>query len=117
MANKKTRKEFFGELRKLAEKAGNLEAVAFCDHEVDLINKKRANSTQTATQKANEEIKDRIVEILTELGKAVTISELQAESEEMAQYSNQKLSALLKQLVDTKVVTKSIDKKKSYFSM
>ena len=35
----------------------------------------------------------------------------------MANYSNQKLSALLKQLVKENRVVKTVDKKKSYFSI
>ena len=37
--------------------------------------------------------------------------------ERMAEYSNQKLSALLKKLVEAGKVTKVVDKKKSYFSL
>ena len=49
------------------------------------------------------------------IGKFVTITELQEQNEEMANYSNQKLSALLKQLVDSNVVARQVDKKKAYF--
>jgi len=35
----------------------------------------------------------------------------------MANYSNQKLSALLKQLVESNQVVKTVDKKKSYFTV
>lgn len=115
MANKKTKKEFYGELRELVK--DNAELVAFIDHEVELLNKKRTSNGQTATQKANVEVKEKIVNALVEIGRNVTISELQAENEEMAQFSNQKLSALLKQLVDNGEVTKVVDKKKSYFGI
>ena len=71
----------------------------------------------TATQKANEEIKAVILEELERIGKAVTITELQAQSEKLANYSNQKMSALLNQLFDTKQVAKVTDKKKSYFTI
>ena len=54
---------------------------------------------------------------LKEIGKAVTITELQNSNEDMAQYSNQKLSALLKQMVESNEVVKTTDKKKSYFSI
>ena len=51
------------------------------------------------------------------VGKFVTITELQEQNEEMANYSNQKLSALLKQLVDSNVVARQVDKKKAYFKL
>ena len=56
-------------------------------------------------------------EALETVGKAVTITELQTEVAEMSEYSNQKLSAMLKKLVDCGRVTKTMDKKKSYFSI
>lgn len=113
MANKKTKKDLFLEVREVV--AGNEELVAFIDHELELLNKK----TSTKSTKVNEEqvaLMEKIVNALNEIGRSVTISELQKENAEMAEYSNQKLSAMLKKLVDNKQVTKMVDKKKSYFT-
>ena len=112
MANKKTKRDLFLEVREVV--AGNEELVAFIDHELELLNKK----TSTKSTKVNEEqvaLMEKIVNALNEIGRSVTISELQKENAEMAEYSNQKLSAMLKKLVDNKQVTKMVDKKKSYF--
>ena len=112
MANKKTKREFFGEIREIVKE--NTELVAFIDHELELLNKKTsAKSTKVNTEQV--ELMEKIVNALNEIGRSVTISELQKENAEMAEYSNQKLSAMLKKLVDNKQVTKMIDKKKSYF--
>lgn len=112
MANKKTKREFFGEIREIVKE--NTELVAFIDHELELLDKKTsAKSTKVNTEQV--ELMDKIVNALNEIGRSVTISELQKENAEMAEYSNQKLSAMLKKLVDNKQVTKMIDKKKSYF--
>ena len=112
MANKKTKREFFGEIREIVKE--NTELVAFIDHELELLNKKTsAKSTKVNTEQV--ELMEKIVSALNEIGRSVTISELQKENAEMAEYSNQKLSAMLKKLVDNKQVTKMIDKKKSYF--
>ena len=112
MANKKTKREFFGEIREIVKE--NTELVAFIDHELELLNKKTsAKSTKVNTEQV--ELMEKIVDALNEIGRSVTISELQKENAEMAEYSNQKLSAMLKKLVDNKQVTKMIDKKKSYF--
>lgn len=112
MANKKTKREFFGEIREIVKE--NTELVAFIDHELELLDKKTsAKSTKVNTEQV--ELMDKIVNALNKIGRSVTISELQKENAEMAEYSNQKLSAMLKKLVDNKQVTKMIDKKKSYF--
>ena len=89
--------------------------VDFLVHERELLEKKSSNSGQTKTQKENEVIKDKIVETLKGLGKYATITEIQENNEELSAYSNQKISALLKQLVDTQIVEKMVDKKKAYF--
>ena len=89
--------------------------IDFLVHERELLEKKSSNSGQTKTQKENEVIKDKIVETLKELGRYATITEIQENNAELGEYSNQKISALLKQLVDNKEVDKMIDKKKAYF--
>ena len=91
--------------------------VDFLVHERELLEKKSSNSGQTKTQKENEVIKDKIVETLKELDKPVIITEIQGANEELANYSNQKISALLTQLVNSKVVKRVIDKKKAYFTL
>ena len=112
MANKKTKREFFGEIREIVKE--NTKLVEFIDHELELLDKKTsAKSTKVNTEQV--ELMEKIVNALNEIGRSVTISELQKENAEMAEYSNQKLSAMLKKLVDNKQVTKMIDKKKSYF--
>ena len=89
--------------------------VDFLVHERELLEKKSSNSGQTKTQKANETIKEKIVDTLKGLGKYGTITEIQEANAELGEYSNQKISALLKQLVDSQVIDKMIDKKKAYF--
>ena len=89
--------------------------VDFLIHERELLEKKSSNSGQTKTQKENETIKEKIVETLRDLGKYATITEIQNANVELGTYSNQKISALLKQLVDNKEIEKVIDKKKAYF--
>lgn len=115
---KVTKRDNFNALLEIEEVKANQGLVDFINHELELLDKKSASHTtaKTANQKANEEIKTKIVDALVQLGKS-TISELQAGSEEMAEYSNQKLSALLKQLVDSKAVVRTMDKKKAYFEV
>ena len=120
MEKKMTKKEWFAGLASVdeaSEMENKTEALAFINHEVELLEKKSAKSGQTKTQKENAEVMAKIKSALGEVGKAVTITELQAASAEMAEYSNQKLSALLKKLVESGEVVKTTEKKKSYFSL
>ena len=89
--------------------------VDFLTHERELLEKKSSKSSQTKTQKENEIIKEKILITLQELNKYSTITEIQNANTELSEYSNQKISALLKQLVDDKTIEKMIDKKKAYF--
>lgn len=89
--------------------------IDFLIHERELLERKSSNSGQTKTQKENEILKEKIVETLKELNKFSTITEIQEKNTELADLSNQKISALLKQLVDTDVIEKVIEKKKAYF--
>ena len=114
---KVTKKEVFGEMIKIFEEMERMDLVEFAQHEIELIEKKASSKGSTATQKENLDIMETIKQELKKMGRGVTISELQKKSEPLEQYSNQKLSALLKKLVDAGEVTKITDKKKSYFSI
>ena len=90
---------------------------AFVNHEIELLENKRSTAKPTKTQTENLAVKETIVSVLKEMGKPATISEMQKYSAELAEFSCQKLSALLKQLVENdKTVTKVTEKKKTYFS-
>ena len=89
--------------------------IDFLIHERELLERKSSNSGQTKTQKENEILKEKIVKTLKELNKFSTITEIQESNAELADLSNQKISALLKQLVDINVIEKVIEKKKAYF--
>ena len=104
-----TKKEYFGVLRELV--LDNAELVAFIDREIELLNKKSASGSQTKTQKENETIKEIILKEMANFESAMTISDMQAQSGVLATYSNQKISALLKQLVESGAVVKTIEKK------
>jgi len=123
MAEKKiTKKERFMELINLvnaSETESKSEMVAFLEHEIELLERKSSSSAKTKTQQEHEKIMALIVEELRKVGKPVTITELMKESVVMAEYSNQKLSSLLKKLTEAEnpVVVKTIEKKKSYFSV
>ena len=110
-----TKKDMLGELRVLAEGAERVDLVEFCDKEIErLANRKVA---QTKNQKENEGIMEVMVEILEGLDEAVTVTDFIKADERMAEYSNQKISALMKKLVDAGKVVKTVEKKKSFFKL
>ena len=114
MANKITKKEMFTMIK--AQVKDNTEMVAFIDHEIELLDKKASNKKATKTQEANVGIKSTILAVL-EGGKSMTVTEMQGASAELGELSNQKVSALVRQLVEAGEVVKTIDKKVSRFSL
>ncbi len=114
MANKITKKEMFTMIK--AQVKDNAEMVAFIDHEIELLDKKASNKKATKTQEANVGIKSTILAVL-EGGKSMTVTEMQGASTELGELSNQKVSALVRQLVESGEVVKTIDKKVSRFSL
>ena len=114
---KLTKKEMFGEARELAIANGREDLVAFIDHELELLAKKASTSGESKTQKENLVIMDKLYNELANIGRAVTISEFQANSEYASTLSNQKISALFKKMKETGKIVKTTEKKKSYFSI
>ena len=114
MANKITKKEMFTMIK--AQVKDNAEMVAFIDHEIELLDKKASNKKATKTQEANIGIKSTILAVL-EGAKPMTVTEMQGASAELGELSNQKVSALVRQLVEAGKVVKTIDKKVSRFSL
>ena len=122
-AKKVTKREYFAQLREVV--ADKPELVAFIDHEVELLNKKNSGTSQTKTQKENVVIAEMLVEELAKAGKPITITDLMNESEVIQNYvlengnklTNQKISAIFKQLGEANRIVKVTDKKKSYFSV
>lgn len=123
MTKKMTKKEMFAMVINVVsetEVENKEEMLKFLNHEVELLEKKSGKSGETKTQKENKILMEQLVEALGEMEKPVTISEFQSKStHEVATLSNQKLSSLLKKLVEEENprVVKTVEKKKSYFSV
>ena len=94
----------------------NAEFKAYLENEKALLEKKRDNKKATKTQTENVGIKALILEVLAEKS-GVTITEIQSAREELKALSNQKISALVKQLKDNGEVVKTVEKGKSLFSL
>lgn len=132
MATKMTKKDYFAIVRGIVDgtnREDKADILSFIDREVELLNKKSGSAKETKTQKANIAILATLREVFSGLEKPATITELMAD-ERLASYTeetkdgvktvpmtNQKLSSMVKKLVDAKEVVKTYDKKKAYFSL
>jgi hypothetical protein len=114
---KPTKRENFTALLNFAEVKANPTLVEFINHEIELLEKKNSTDKKpTAQQTANEAIKTAILDNMVE-GAKYTITDLIKNVPECADLTNQRVSALVRQLVDDKVVVRTEDKRKAYFSL
>lgn len=90
----------------------------FCDHEIELLDKKRSRGSRkpTKTQVENEGHKATIMEVLINASVPLTIKEIQSNAPALADFSTSKMSALLSQLIGTDKVEKTYEKKVPHYS-
>lgn len=94
--------------------ANDVEIVDFCNHEIELLNKKNSAAKKPSkTQIANEGIKDQILDVLKGSDAPMTATQI-ADSLGL---SVNKVSALLTQLKEDNSVIRSVDKRKAYFTV
>ena len=97
--------------------ADDAEMVEFLNHQIELLDGRKASKTPSKTQRENEGVKELILRALVQFDEPVTVSELIAHGEGLDKFTNQKISALLKQLVEGGKVEKSTDGKRSLFAI
>ena len=112
---KMTQKDYFNEIIALAKANERNDLVEFAEGRIAVLEKKASSKKPTKTQEENVAIKDEIMNVLTDEG--VTVSDLQSKSEVLGSLSNQRVSALLRQLIAEGKAVKTVDKKKSFFSL
>ena len=114
MEKKKTEKELLTKIKELC--SNDDEIVKFCDKKISQLEKKNSKSKDNAE---NENLKVMLVEELSKLENAVTISDLMNSSEKVRdtilengkRLSNQKINALFIQLVEEGKIERKQDKK------
>lgn len=79
------------------------------------IAKKKGSSKPTKTQVENEKVKEAILAVLADCDEPITVKEILGLLE--GDYTSQKISALLRQLVNSGKVEKTIEKKVSRFAL
>lgn len=119
MTEKKiTKRESFTEIKGILLANGYERLAGVMEHELELLAKKNAsgNGKLTAVQIANEGIKSEILECMAdEPNRLFTISEMQKVFPCCADLSNQRVSALVRQLVADKKVERLEEKRKAVF--
>ena len=116
MANKITKREVIKMMMNEEVVKTNPTYVAYLENELALLDKKAQNKKATKTQEQNIGIKATILKVLATIGSG-TVTDIQNGNEELSVLSNQKVSALVRQLVESGEVVKTVDKKKSIFSL
>ena len=112
---KLTKRDHFNTLLTIEEVKTNPDLVAFINNELNLLAKKNsADKKPTATQTLNEELKNAILAFMKPDEK-YTVSTFIKEVPECADKSNQKISAMMVQLISENKVEKIIEKRVSYF--
>ena len=87
----------------------------FIAHEIELLKKKSANRKSTKTQTENVGIKDNILKVL-EGSEGMTATQIMLLVDNGA-YTNQKISSLLRQLVEEDKVRRYTEKRIAFFAL
>ena len=119
MANKKTTKREYYELIK-SKLADNAEIVAFCDHEIELLdNRKKTTDGEkklTPKQKENLALVSTIVDNM-EVDTIYSISDMQRKIEVCKELTNQKISSLIRQAMADGTIERVEVKGKAFFKL
>lgn len=113
MANKLTKKDYFNGF--LAKYPLTADEIAFCEHEIELLERKNSSSGSKAPSKnqvANESLKTEILDLMAN-DTRYTVSEL---DKLMGIGSPNKTNALVKQLKDSGLVIRTVEKGRAYFT-
>lgn len=118
MANttKVTKKMRFEALLAMESVKSDPDMVEFLEHQIELLSKKGGGSAPTKLQKENADLKDLILEAM-EPNILYTITDMIKAFDFLAEMTNQKVSALVRQLVNANLVERIEDKKKTYFKI
>lgn len=122
MAEKKITKKMVAEMMLAdAHIVANEQFKAYLENELELLKKKAENKKATKNQEANVEIKTDILEVMAHMAPSTATEIMNAvksvDTEKYATLTNQRVSALLRQLIEDNKVVKSVDKKVSKFAL
>lgn len=113
MAKKMTKVDMFNAIKDKYDLSAT--EIEFINHEIELLEKKNSSRKPTKVQTENESLKDAILEGM-ESGKDYTITDLIKSIPAISDLTNQRVSALVRQLKDKDLVSRTEVKGKAYFS-
>lgn len=124
MANKITKREMFRGVINYIENGrfdveglDTTKAIEMLSHEIELLERKNSSDKKpTAQQAVNNGIKDAIYNSM-EADRLYTVTELIKEIPECNELTNQRVSALMRQMVIDNLVEKIEEKRKSFFKV
>ena len=114
MAKKLTKVEMFRAIMDKYELSAN--EIEFINHEIELLEKKNGNRKPTKAQEENGVYKTAILNGM-ESGKVYTITDLIKSIPEISDLTNQRVSALVRQLKEEGSVIRKEEKGKAYFNL
>ena len=113
MAKKMTIVEMYDAIMAKAQGVLSKEEIEFLQSRADLVAKKNATRKPTKAQAENEEIKDKILEFMSDKVSRTVTDIMKGVGLE----SNQKTSALVRQLKESGLVVRTESKGKAYFTL
>ena len=121
MANKMTQRDYFNAIIAMAKgeptKVPANDIVAFANERISALDKKSANRKPTKAQAENEGVKAVILEVLGKAENPLTVTEVLKADERLADFTTQKITALMTLLVKAGEVEKTNEKRVSRFSV
>lgn len=114
MANKLTKREVINMMLAEESISANPTYKAYLEHELELLDNKANNKKATKNQEENEVYKTTILETLGKIERG-TVTEIMKANDTLSELSNQRVSALLKQLKDAGKVDKVTESRKTIF--
>ena len=117
MENKKmTKRDYFTTLLEIEEVKANSAMTEFIEHELELLAKKNSSERKpTAVQKENADLKVAILAGM-EANRVYTVTEMIKSIDAIGDLTNQKVSAIMRQMATDGTVKRVEEKKKAYFS-
>ena len=108
-----TKREYFEKIKGIEGVANDAELVAFLDKQIEIVSRKR--TTKTKTQIENEGLVEEIYNFMINAEGPVTVADIMGNFN--GTLSNQKVSALVKKLVDAEKVAREKDGKTTVYTV
>lgn len=111
-----TKREMIGLLLEMNEVKANDVIVEKLNHELELLDKKSTRTPSKATIEANSKLTALVLEAFKSVTEPVTTSELMKVSSELKDYTSQKITSIIKNLVESgEVIKNKVNSKKTTY--